>query len=435
MRALRASLAALLLPLLLWGGVARAQAQAQAEGSITPVAAAVVTATAPAAVAPVQQEELYLEALRALADDQPERANVLLLRFLEQEPRHAGAWLDLAFSQCALGHAAEAERLFGEIETRFKPPPAIMELIRQHRAQGCNARPTWKPLWAASLGRGYDNNINQGATNSLFSSGSGSDLIQWELAPDYLPKPDHMTLAGLDYLQQIDEAGSLLIVQLRLRQNDHVHQQDSMSLLLGYERPWHAGRWQGFATAAVSVLALERQLYQRQEQLQLRATPPLVLPEHWQWSLLASLSHLRYPSRSKYDSNTVELGTSLYWRAERQVSLSLSALTDQGQNGRLGGNRTGWYSAVQWTEPLPAKLQGELGFTRQVWNSSAVYSAGLIDTVRSQDTRQLRAALRLPLGAHQNLQLEWRQVRNRENISLLQYNSQAIQLSWHWTGF
>jgi hypothetical protein len=423
---LPASMAALLLPLLL----CCAGAQAQLETG----AAQAVSAAAPA-IAPVQQEELYLEALRALADDQPERANALLLRFLEHEPRHAGAWLDLAFSQCALGHAAEAERLFREIEARFKPPPAIMELIQQHRARGCNTRPTWKALWAASLGRGYDNNINQGASNSLFSSGSGSDLIQWELAPDYLPKPDHLTLAGLDYLQQVDEAGSLLIAQLRVRQNDHVHQQDSVSLLLGYERPWRWGSWQGYATAAASALVLERQLYQRQGQLQLRATPPLALPEHLQWSLLASVSHLRYPTRTKYDSNTLEVGSSLYWRADRQLSLSVSALTDQGQDGRLGGNRTGWYGALQWTEPLPATLQGELGFTRQVWNSSAVYSAGLIDTVRRQDTRQLRAALRLPLGARHNLQLEWRQVHNRENISLLQYNSQAIQLSWHWTGF
>src|SRR5471032_1543204 len=299
----------LLLALLLGAG-APAGAQSLAVATV----AAVDAGAEAAPYAPVQQEELYLEAMRALASDQPERANALLLRFLEGEPRHAGAWLDLAFSQCSLGHGAEAERLFQEIERRFKPPPAIQELIDQHRARGCDTQPSWRPLWALSLGRGYDNNINQGASSNQFSTGSDSTLTQWELPPDYMPKPDRQTTAGVDYLQQLDETGSLLIAQLRVRQNDQVHTQDSASLQLGYERPWQWGAWRGYGTVAASALQLEHQLYQRQEQVQLRATPPLAMPENLQWSLLASLSHVRYPTRTKYDSNTLELGTSLYWR-------------------------------------------------------------------------------------------------------------------------
>jgi hypothetical protein len=425
----------LLALLLLWSG-APAAAQALPQGPDTETAAAPAEpGDQPPSYPPVQQEELYLEAMRALAADQPERANALLLRFLEHEPRHAGAWLDLAFSQCTLGHGAEAERLFREIETRFKPPPAIQELIDDHRARGCNTRPSWRPLWALSLGRGYDNNINQGASSNQFATGSGSTLTQWDLGPDYLPKADHVTTAGVDYLQQLDETGSLLIAQLRMRQNDHVHQQDSASLLLGYERPWQLGAWRGYGTVAVSALQLERQLYQRQEQVQVRATPPLNLPENLQWSLLASLSHVRYPTRTKYDSNTLELGTSLYWRGTQQVSFSLSGLSDQGQNGRLGGNRQGWYGALQLTQPLPWNLKGELGWSRQAWRSSDLYSPDLIDIVRHQDTRQLRAAVQMPMGTHQTLQLEWRAVRNQENISLFQYNSHAIQLNWRWDNF
>ncbi|MES2161682.1 MAG: tetratricopeptide repeat protein [Pseudomonadota bacterium] len=420
----------LLLALLLGAG-APAGAQSLAAATV-----AVADAGADAGpYAPVQQEELYLEAMRALAADQPERANALLLRFLEGEPRHAGAWLDLAFSQCTLGHGAEAERLFQEIEHRFKPPPAIQELIDQHRARGCNTRPSWRPLWALSLGRGYDNNINQGASSNQFSTGSGSTLTQWELPPDYMPKPDRQTTAGVDYLRQLDETGSLLIAQLRLRQNDQVHAQDSGSLQLGYERPWQWGAWRGYGTVAASVLQLEHQLYQRQGQVQLRATPPLAVPEKLQWSLLASLSHVRYPTRTKYDSNTIELGTNLYWRGTQQVSFSLSGLLDKGQNGRLGGDRHGWYSALQLTQPLPYDLKGELGWTRQVWQSSDVYSPEIIDIVRHQDTRQLRAAVLMPMGAHQSLQLEWRAVRNQENITLFQYNSHAIQLNWRWDNF
>jgi hypothetical protein len=398
-------------------------------------AAAVDGAPPPPSPRPVQNEELYLEALRALAADQPERANALLLRFVKDEPLHAGAWLDLAFTECTLGHADDAERLFREIEARFKPPPGIMELIQQHRLRGCNQKPSWRPLWAVSLGRGYDNNVNQGASSSLFTTGSGSDSTQWELSPDFLPKADHQSTASFDYMQQTDEAGSLALVQLRLRQNDHVHEQDTGSLLLGYERPWEWGRWHGYGTVAVSLLQLEHQLYQRQEQVQLRATPPVALPEALQWSLLASMSHVRYPTRTKFDANIVELGTNLYWRGARQVSFSLSGMADQGQNGRLGGDRHGWYSALQLNQPLGASLRGDLGWSRQVWRSSEAYAPGQIDVVRHQDTRQLRAALQLTVAPHHSVQLEWRATRNQENISLFQYNSRSIQLNWRWDNF
>ncbi|QJD89684.1 tetratricopeptide repeat protein [Duganella dendranthematis] len=435
------TLRTLLTALLLWQGAPLAAQTLTAADHAAPASEAASDSgdspTAPSEPRPVQNEALYLEALRALAADQPERANELLQRFVKDEPLHAGAWLDLAFTECTLGHSADAERLFREIEARFKPPPGIMELIEQHRARGCNQKPSWRPLWAVSLGRGYDNNVNQGASSNLFTTGSGSDSTQWELSPDFLPKPDHQTTASFDYMQQADEAGSLVLAQVRLRQNDHVHEQDTASVLLGYERPWEWGRWRGYGTVAVSVLQLQGQLYQRQEQVQLRATPPLAqrLPEELQWSLLASMSHVRYPTRTKFDANIVELGTNFYWRGARQWSFSLSGMADQGQNGRLGGDRHGWYSALQLSQPVTASLRGDLGWSRQVWHSSEVYAPGQIDLVRHQDTRQLRASLQYTLAPHHSVQLEWRAIRNQENISLFQYNSRSIQLNWRWDNF
>ncbi|MYN30763.1 tetratricopeptide repeat protein [Duganella levis] len=402
-----------------------------------PLAAQTLAADDAPAYAPVQNEELYRQALRALDGGQPELANTLLLRFLENEPQHAGAWLDLAFSQCMLGHADEAERLFREIETRFNPPPGIQELILKQRNSGCNNKPSWRKLWAVSLGRGYDNNVNQGASSNLFSTGTGSDTTQWELSPDFLPKADRQTTASVDYMQQMDESGSLLLAQLRLRENDHVHEQDTASLLLGYERPWEWGDWRGYGTAALSLLQLQHQLYQRQEQLQLRATPPLArrLPASMQWSLLASLSHVSYPTRVHFDSNILELGSSVYWQGAQQVSASLSAMTDRGQADRLGGDRNGWYGTVQMSQQLRANLRGDLAYSRQVWRNTAIYAPDQIEIVRHQDTQQLRAALQLTVAPHHILQLEWRAIRNRENISLFQYNSRSIQLSWRWDNF
>jgi hypothetical protein len=38
----------------------------------------------------------------------------------------------------------------------------------------------------------------------------------------------------------------------------------------------------------------------------------------------------------------------------------------------------------------------------------------------------------VPFRDHHALQLEWRRVKNNENISLFQYNSRLLQLSWQW---
>jgi len=222
-------------------------------------------------------------------------------------------------------------------------------------------------------------------------------------------------------------------LQLRALQHDTASQQDTTSMLVGLERPWQAGAWRGSGTAALGLVRLDNQLYQRQAQLQLRAAPPLALPEYIDWSLIGGLSRVAYPTRSTYDASTLDLGTTLSYRGRQtQTQLSLGAQSDRGRAGRLGGDRIGWYGGIQLHAKLTDKLNGELGLTRQHWLSRTVYSPGLIDLVRHQDTWQLRAAVIVPLQPHQSLQLEWRQIRNKENISLFQYNSRMFQISWRW---
>ena len=73
------------------------------------------------------QQQLYQDALQSLAEGRKNDASKALVRLIEQEPKHAGAWLDLALIQCSLGHAEEAERLFANIETL---PGFFMERYR-----------------------------------------------------------------------------------------------------------------------------------------------------------------------------------------------------------------------------------------------------------------------------------------------------------------
>lgn len=64
-------------------------------------------------------QDAYLEAMRLIANGQKQDASDALTRMIQQEPEHAGAWLDLAILQCEMGRAEEAERLFAEIVARF----------------------------------------------------------------------------------------------------------------------------------------------------------------------------------------------------------------------------------------------------------------------------------------------------------------------------
>jgi hypothetical protein len=385
-----------------------------------------------AAASAVQQDELYLSALRALADGHPDEAAELLARLIEREPRHAGAWLDLAISKCELGQAAEAERLFQETERQFKPPPAIIEVIARHRAGGCPGISMRPASWSLSVGRGHDSNANQGPSNSSFETSIGTV----GLAPEFQPQADTYSALTADYYKPLDPQGTLALVQLRGRAYDRVHAQDNTTLQAAVERPWQWGSWRSVGTGSIGAVRLNSALYQRQAQLQLRLVPPLSLPDHYDLAFSTSLSHVQYPTRVQYDANTSELSGMLNYRgAHTQVQLALGALDDHGRDARPGGNRQGWYASLQWYKQLGEHVNLEAGLNHQDWRSARAYLPGLVDQLRRQQTDTARLAMLYPVWPHQQLLLEWRATRNRENISLLQYNSRAFQLSWRWDNF
>ncbi len=378
--------------------------------------------------------DLYRNAMQLLSQGEQDKANEALTRLIEQEPQHAGAWLDLAITQCALGHAAEAERLFQAIESRFSPPPGILEVIASHRAQGCK---DWQPTHQNSimLARGGDNNVNQGASSPNFSIGSGSARIDLQLLPEYLPQRDQYTLLSTDYKRDVNKNGSAVFVQLKARKNDTLERFDTTSLLLGLERPWRFGNWAVQGVATTGFLTLGNKLYQQQNQLQARIFLPFKLPNSIQLSVLAGLTHFTYPMLPNFNSNTSEMSALLAYQGESQrTQVSAGYLYDSGKTGRLGGDRQGWFAGIQTQASLTNKLNGELSWTRQHWQSQAAY-APLIDQTRNQDTQLLQGTLIIPLKNDFSLQIEARKVGNQENISLFQYNSRLWQISLHWKSF
>jgi hypothetical protein len=380
------------------------------------------------------KRDLYQDALQSIAEGRRSDASHELMLLLDKEPKHAGAWLELALTQCALGHADEAERMFATIETRFDPPPAFIRLIAEVREQGCNR---WQAFSSSTLalGRGIDQNVNQGARTANYVIDAPGGQIEYVLSDDFRPKHDQYTLLSVEYTREVTPNGSLGFVQFQGRRNDHLHAYDTGSLFTGIETPWRFDRWTLRTTGTLGLVTLGGKLYQRQAQLQARVGPPLRLPAGTGINLIAGITYADFQTLSNFNSTTFELrGLVTHRSGATFASASLGYLQDRALAQRPGGDRDGWFGSVLLRRRLAAGLSGELTYTRQDWNSRLPYSPGLIDQVRAQQTQVLRANLVYALSKNQSLQLEARAVRNHENISIFQYNNRQLQFSWQWQG-
>eukprot|EP01032_Pedospumella_encystans_P031370 gene31369-35412_t len=99
-----------------------------------------------------------------------------------------------------------------------------MDMISQHRAQGC-AAPAFRTQYALSASLGYDNNVNQGASSRFF--GTGSDGRPAELDKDFLPKADRYTQLNGEISRPIGHRSTVGFGQVRLRRHASVRDQDT----------------------------------------------------------------------------------------------------------------------------------------------------------------------------------------------------------------
>jgi hypothetical protein len=369
---------------------------------------------------------LYESALQSIAEGRKNDASATLMRVIEKEPLHAGAYLEVALIQCSLGRSDEAERLFAIIETRFSPPPGIQALIAEARETGCDK---WQGLSSSSfsVGRGYDHNVNQGANNPIVVGAGTLDV----LLPEFLPKADQYSVVTADYMRELAPNGAIGFAQFQSRRNDKLSDYDSVTLYLGAEMPYRFGDWTVRATGLLGMVGLGGEFYQRQLQAQARVTPPLPLPASMQFNVLASATHADYLTLTNFNADTFELrGQFSYRKNDWYTSASIGAQTDRARDLRPGGDRSGYALNLLARGKVAEAMVGEVGLSRQRWNGKEMYLPGLIDIVRDQRTDVLRAALTYQLTKSQALQLEARAIRNKETISFFEYDSHQVQLSW-----
>lgn len=419
--------------LLLSACVALAHAQEAPSPAVRPAAVLSDPARPEAAATPEDNATtvLYQQALRALAEGRRIDASRMLQQVIDKEPRHAGAWLEIALIQCGLGNGLEAERLFDTVETRFNPGPELLELIAETREQGCKP---WTPTssLAFSFGRGSDANVNQGAsTSTLRVEGT---TIELPLLDEFRPKRDDYVAGSLDYVRDLTPNGTSGFVQAQWRRNDREHQYDSSVLFAGVESPYRFGNWGVRTTGVAGLVELGGHAYQRQVQAELRVIPPVPLPRNTAFDLMGGVTYNDYLRLTSFNSRTFELRPELAYRnGDLTANASLGLLDDHGEAGRPGGNRHGQFVNLAVQRTLGWNLTGRLTYTRQTWRSDRAYAPELlIPQIRDQATQVLRASLTYQFNAHHSVLLEARGVRNQENIPIFQYNNRQLQLSWRW---
>lgn len=383
---------------------------------------------------PTEAQLLYEKALQAIAEGRKDDASRTLIRVIEKESLHAGAFLEVALIQCSLGHTEEAERLFAIVETSFDPARPILELIAEARETGCDA---WQPASSSSvsLSRGLDMNVNQGARNPSYIIEQDGGQIVLPLQSEFLPQHDQYTAVSAEHTRDLTPNGITGFVQFFGRRNDSLSQYNSSSLYAGVDSPYRFGAWPVRASGTVGLTALGGKLYQRQLQLQARVGVPAPLPASMQLYVTGAVGRNDYTTLSNFDSNSFDLLGQLTWRGDlTYASFSQGWQSDRALRARPGGDRHGYTSTLLARRPLWGRVSGELSYSYQSWKSTDAYAPGLINSVRDQNTQVARAVLSYPVARNQWLRLETRVVRNHENISIFQYDNRQIQLSWQWQG-
>ena len=376
--------------------------------------------------------DLYREAMLAISEGRLGEAEKFLAELVAEEPRHAGAWLDLAILYCASGNTDAAEHLFSEIERRFAPPPPILEVIAHQRKLGCAG---WLPKTNATIraGRGYESNVNQGARSPNFSIGGGGSQIDLVLLPAFRPRGDQFTNVSGELVRNLSENGAFGVVQFQSRTYDKLSHYDTIALFVGGENPWRWDRWIGRLSGTTGFMTLDGEVYLKQTQIQFEVVPPLPLGRGWQFGVTGSWSHIAYPTLSNFDAQWWEArgglshqGEDSWWQA------NVGTVTDKQSDERPGGNRTGIFANIRGRFALGSRVQGEIGWQFQRWEGDKAYFPGLIDLQRIQNTSLIRTAATFSLNDCHAMNLEFKDIRNDENISIFEYRNWILQLNWQW---
>lgn len=384
-------------------------------------------------------EDLYVQGLDWMARNELNRARSLMEQAIHLNPQNAGARIDLSLIYCQLGEVAKANEMWAEIEARFQPPAALVEVVRQERANGCVVAQSQREV-ELEVVRGHSSNINQGVKSLSLDIPTASGLMPVQLLPQFGQTADGYTQLNGSYKTAPTRDGIQAQVSLQLRENDSVKNLNIQTLALdiGKRQELDVGRLDWIA--GVGQANLDSTIFQRHAKLRLNWRPNNQPIHGWDSILGLGVSQIDYPAFETMSSQPwdVQFTMGRDWAGSRlEVYGQLSK--DFGRAGRPGGDKEGRRWGINWVSALgqidDERLFAKLGWDSQSWRSASAYSPGFIEESRRQILSTLVAAIVWPQTRMDLWTLEARRQRNHENIQIFEYDAKTIQLSYRkiWT--
>lgn len=381
-----------------------------------------------AVVAPLHAADIdelfYQEALAAVAMGERERALSMLETLVARQPRHAGAWLDLALLYCDLGDVEKSRQILSRIELEFDPSPVIRDLIALQRERTCKAAPSG-PVWSAGLQVGHDSNVNRGASSNRVILDSGSGPVVAQLADDALPRQDSFSEGWVDANWRQDSRSLRFSALARKYENNAAY--DTQALSLMGEQMWASARAEGAFRLQWSSAWLGGEAFLDT----LAATAgvagrDMLFGVHPSAELALAYNH--FPAAPDFDSRVWSLRPGLVknasgysWRA------SLVATADLADGSRPGGDRYGIGAEITgaWRLAPGTRLSGS-GQVQQFHNTEA-YFPPLLNTIRRQLLWIGRIELAVDVGRDTQWLTAWTGQKSEDNLTFLGYRTNVLQ--------
>ena len=337
----------------------------------------------------------------------------------------AGEIMDIAVERCRAGDSKQALAMFDAIRAQLDPPPAILKLIGELEATGCNrAAIASGGSLRVQATTGWDSNVSQGISARSLVLGTGDNAVELPLAPSYLPRASAFAQATADYSMDIPRYGLNVQVAAGQRVNRQASEYDLRTVSSAIAREFQLPIGNLRAQVDVSQIWLGGHHYQRTESAALQWLH--TLPQG-AWLATTSLTGIDYVTQPTQNARVWDTGVLREWQLDpaKSVHVHFSIQDDRARSTRPGGDRFGFQAeagAVVLTQGW--RLRPQVGYSW--WNSEDVFAPGLLDVRRRNRLRQAFIQAERPLSPDTSLVLEWRGRWARDTISLYKYQAQVV---------
>lgn len=337
----------------------------------------------------------------------------------------AGEIMDTAVEHCRRGESAQALSMFMAIREQLAPPPAIVRLIRDLEATGCQARAAVNgTALRIQATAGWDSNVSQGITARSLVLGSGDNILELALDPSYRPRASAFAQVSADYGLVHPATGMEFQAVLGHRKNELEPTFDLTSFSAAASREFKMTRGGIRAQLEMSEVWLGGAHYQRSQSAAVRWIDP---GPSGTWLVTGNASAVQYLTQPTQNSVQLEMGLLGERRvnAAQSVHAGFSLQFDKATGSRPGGDRRG----IQLTAGSVIladgwRLRPQLSFT--AWNSAELFAPGLLDVPRRNRLTQAVIQAERPLSPRTSLVLEWRGRWARDTIVLYRYRAQLL---------